>query len=111
MLHFLPTKYEFLFCQPLVTWETKHVDIEVQPDSKPYHTKPYPVPMSHEAVLKKEVELLCKIGELKNRSEWLSPTFIQPKNNGTVIFLSDFRKLNQRILENHLQSLKYNICC
>ena len=32
-----------------------------------------------------------------NRSEWGAPTFIQPKKNGTVQFLSDFRKLNQRI--------------
>ena len=32
-----------------------------------------------------------------NRSEWGAPTFIQPKNNRTVRFLSDFRKLNQII--------------
>ena len=29
-----------------------------------------------------------------NFSEWRAPTFIQPKKNRTVIFLSDFRKLN-----------------
>ena len=32
-----------------------------------------------------------------DHSEWGSPTFIQPKNNGMVIFLSNFRKLNQII--------------
>ena len=32
-----------------------------------------------------------------NRSEQVAPTFIQPKKNGTVRFLSDFRKINQRI--------------
>ena len=32
-----------------------------------------------------------------NHSEWEAPILIQPKKNGTVQFLSDFRKLNQRI--------------
>ena len=32
-----------------------------------------------------------------NNSRWGAPTVIQPKNNGTVRFLSNFRKLNQII--------------
>ena len=42
---------------------------------------------------------MCHIGVFKkvNCSEWGAPTFIQPKKNGTVQFLSNFRKLNQRI--------------
>ena len=46
-----------------------------------------------------EVERLCKVGVLKkvNRSEWAAPTFIIPKKDNTVRFISDFRELNQRI--------------
>ena len=46
-----------------------------------------------------EVEQLCKIRVLckVNRSEWAAPTFIIPKTDFTVRFISDFRELNRRI--------------
>ena len=46
-----------------------------------------------------EVERLVQIGVLKkiNRSEWAAPTFIIPKKDGTVRFISDFREVNKRI--------------
>ena len=46
-----------------------------------------------------EVERLCETGVLRkvNRSEWAAPTFIIPKKDGSVRFISDFRELNKRI--------------
>jgi hypothetical protein len=46
-----------------------------------------------------ELERLCKIGVLRkiNQSKWRSPTFIFPKKDGTVWFISDFQELNKRI--------------
>ena len=53
----------------------------------------------HLLILKKEVNRLIKIGVLKkiNNSQWAAPTFIIPKKNNTVRFISDFRELNKRI--------------
>ena len=42
---------------------------------------------------------MCQLGEFKklNLSEWGYTNLIQPKKNGAVRLLSDYRKLNQRI--------------
>ena len=49
--------------------------------------------------LKKKVDRLIKIGVLKkiNISQWAAPTFIIPKINGTVRFISYFRELTLTI--------------
>ena len=73
--------------------------IELKEEIKPYHAKAFPIPRIHEETLKREVERLVKIGVLKriNNSQWAAPTFIIPKKNGTVRFISNFRELNKRI--------------
>jgi hypothetical protein len=49
--------------------------------------------------LKHETEWIVKLGVLKrySDSEWAAPTLIIPKKNGTVRFISDFRKLNEML--------------
>ena len=39
MLRDVSNKYEFLFYGTLGTWNTRPVDIELQPGSKHYHAK------------------------------------------------------------------------
>jgi hypothetical protein len=74
-------------------------DIKLKENVTPYHAKPFPIPKVHEATLQVELDRLCAIGVLKkiNRSEWAAPTFIIPKKDGSVRFISDFRELNKRI--------------
>ena len=45
------------------------------------------------------MERLCRIRVLKkvDHSEWASPTFVIPKKDKTIRFISDFRELNKRI--------------
>jgi hypothetical protein len=98
-LHRLLKKYESLFDGTLGQWKGEDYDIELKEGATPYHARPFPIPRIHEQTLRHEVDRLCEIGVLKkvNRSEWAAPTFIIPKKDGTVRFISDFRQLNKRI--------------
>ena len=64
LLESLILKYEFLFDGTLGTWKTNPYEIELKPDAKPYHAKPFPIPKSREATLKKELQRLCNLGVL-----------------------------------------------
>ena len=99
-LYKLLRKYEYLFDGTLGDWRAKPVDFQLKEGATPYHAKAFPVPKSLEEATKKEIERLCKLNVLEKigaESEWAAPTFIKPKKNGSVRFLSDFRELNKRI--------------
>ncbi len=95
----LMQKHEELFDGTLGSWNLEPYDVELKEDAKPYHARAYPIPQRHVQTLKTEVYRLCEIGVLKeiNRSEWAAPSFIIPKKDGSVRFISDFRELNKRI--------------
>jgi hypothetical protein len=79
-------KYQHLFNGSLGTWNAKPCNIELKPDAKPYHSRPFLVPKIHEVTLKIDLECLTKAGVLKkvNRSKWAEPTFLIPKKDATV---------------------------
>jgi hypothetical protein len=91
--------YEHLFDGTLGKFETSDVRFDLKDDSKPYHAKAFPVPKNHHHTLKHKIERLVALGVLKRCSdyEWAAPTFIIPKKNGTVRFISDFGKLNEEL--------------
>mgnify|MGYP005753024869 CR=1 FL=1 len=99
LLLILLKKYEPLFDGTLGQWTGSPYEIELKEGAQPYHVNPYPIPHAYRDTLRMEVERLCKIGVLKkvNHSEWGAPTFIIPKKDKTVRFISDFRELNKRI--------------
>ena len=63
---------------------------------RPFSQRYYPVPHLYKETFKKELDRLEKLGvvEKVQQSEWGSPTFIIPKKDGRVRFLTDFRRLN-----------------
>ncbi len=93
----VPCRYKTIFDGGLGLWKTTPVNLELKLDAIPYHARPYPIPRSREVTKRKEIEHLCSIGVLEkcNDSQWGAPTFIIPKNNGTVRFISDFCELNK----------------
>ena len=71
-------KFEPLFDGTLGSWKTSPVELELKdPNCKPHHARPCPVPQSQENERKEEMEWLVNFGVLKkvNESEWASPAF------------------------------------
>ncbi len=58
------------------------------------------MPKSTKTPSEKEVERLCQLGVLERlpASEWALPSFILPKKDNTVCFLSDFWEVNKRLV-------------
>ena len=93
-------KYEDLFDGTLGTWKTDPIELELKdPNVKPYHAKPYPVPYSQEKRLKDEIRRLCEYGVLRkiNNSEWACPMFTIAKPDGSLRSLADLREVNKVI--------------
>ena len=99
-LYTLLKKYECLFDGNLGTWHGKPYDIKLKPDAEPNHGKSFPVPRIHEPTFKQELDQLeaLKVTKKVNRSQWATPTFIIPKKDSTLRFISDFKELNKFIL-------------
>jgi hypothetical protein len=90
-------KHQKMFDGTLDVYSHKKFHIDIDPDAKPVHARPYPIPWVHSATFKKELDHLVKIGvlALQGASDWASPTFITPKKDGRVRWVSDLRALNK----------------
>lgn len=79
------------------TDETIHLDVD--PDARPHRCRAYPIPRSQYKLFKTELDRLVSIGVLSptGRSSWISGSFIIPKKDNTVRWISDFRALNKAL--------------
>ena len=77
----------------------KPVSLRLKPNAKLGSSRPFPVPHYHLETLRKECDRLVKLGVLKKapNARYSFPSFIIPKKDGTVRFVSDFRKLNKEL--------------
>ena len=77
----------------------KQMDLELIEGAQPVHLKAYSVPRIHYEVFRNELKRLCDIGVLTRvgSTEWAFPSFIIPKKDGRVRWISDFRRLNDLI--------------
>jgi hypothetical protein len=85
-------KYDMLFDGTFGDWKTKPVSFQLKEGVSLYYGQAFPVPKIHEVTIMKEVKIFCQLGVLEKQpaSEWTSPSFILPKKDRTIRFLSNF---------------------
>jgi hypothetical protein len=85
-----------MFNGTLGAYPHKKVHIDIDPNAKPVHSRPYPVPQIHLKTFKKELDHLVRIGVLAAQQEsgWVSPSFIIPKKDGRLCWISDLHQLD-----------------
>ena len=92
-------KYTRLFDGTLGVYPHKKMHLVLIDNVEPIQRRPYPVPHAHRKIFKDKLDHLVRIGVLERAgsSEWAAPTFITPKKDGRVRWVSDFRDLNKCI--------------
>ena len=92
-------KFHKLFDGQLKTFKGPPVHLQLIENPKPVRRRPYLVPTSHLTVFKAELQRLLEIGVIEKaaRSEWIAGTFIVPKKDGRVHWITDFRGLNKSL--------------
>ncbi len=76
---------------------TQKVHIDIDPNAKPVHSRPYPVPQIHLKTFKTEFDHLVRIGVLapQHESEWASPNSLHLKRVAEYAGSVTFTKYNK----------------
>ena len=93
-------KYKDIFDGKLGCHPTAKIKIKLKPGSKPHWRKPYSVPFARREAFRRELDSLIRDGVLVwiGPSAWGFPSFIIPKKDNRVRWISDFRILNEMII-------------
>jgi hypothetical protein len=93
------SKHNKLFLGKLGHYHHKKMDLELLPGAKPIHSKPNPIPCIQCDIFQNELQYLVQLGILSGvgGTKWASPTFIIPKTDQTVLWVSNFCDLNKVI--------------
>ena len=84
--------------------------IDLIPGATLVYRRPCPVPQVHLETFEKELDHLVAIGVLSptRDSEWGLPTFITPKKDDTVRWVSDLRERNKAVKTQYIHLAYYN---
>ena len=90
---------EDLFDGTLGEWGIDPVDLELKSGSKLFDSKYYMVPRINKETFTKDLKCLVEIGVLTmvQQSQYITPVFIIPKKEFNLRFITDYRRLNQKL--------------
>ena len=93
------SKFETLFDGNLRKFTDEQIHLDVDPTIPASRSRAYAVPLRQRELFRRELERLVSIGVLEKcgRADWVSGTFIIPKKDGRVRWVSDFRALNKAL--------------
>ena len=93
------SRFPKLFNNELDVYPHEKIHLDIDPTVPPHITCAYLVPCSQLQFFKDKLDRLVSIGVLEpgGCSEWISGTFITPKKDSCVCWVSDFRALNKAI--------------
>jgi hypothetical protein len=88
-----------IFNGTLGVYPHNKVLIDIDPNAKPLHSRPYPIPQIYLNTFKKELNHHVGIGVLaaQQEIEWVSSSFIIPKKDRRERWISNLRQLNKVI--------------
>ena len=90
-------RHKVVFNGELGCYPHEKFHLTLKDDWKPFWQKAYPVPFAREKLFKEELQALVNDGVLEKvttGSRFCSPTFVVPKKDGRIRWVSDFRTLN-----------------
>ena len=98
-LYSLLNQFHNLIDGRLKTFKGPPVHLELIENPVPVRRRPYTILTSLLAVFKEELRPLISIAviEKAQRSEWIAGTFIFPKKDGCIWWITDFRGLNKTL--------------
>ena len=92
--------FEDSFGVTLGDWDTETFDLELNPGSRPFNSKYYPVSIINKENFRKYLKRLVEIGVLTpvQHSQYGTPVFIIPKKEGNVRFITDYCRLYHQLV-------------
>jgi hypothetical protein len=92
-------KFPKLFCGGLSKFNGKKIHLDLDPTVPSVASHAYTVPERHKRIFKQELDRLVQESVLEpgTRSAWIAGTFIIPKKDGRVHWVSNFCGLNMAI--------------
>ena len=91
-----------MFDENLGKWDTEPFNLGLNPYYKPFNVNYYLIPRINKDILQKHLQHLLEIGVLTilHRYQYGTPIFITPKKEGTVRVITDYHRINHKLVRN-----------